>query len=85
MSRPPYPGYPPNYRIVEETGGYARTCVVLEFLSLGKLDNAQLAMLQEQLEACAHRLQQTMVVVERAEVIMPDQFDTLLRAGLRLK
>lgn len=84
MAKTPYPGYPPSYQVVEETGGYHRTCVVVELLSLGKLSGAELALVQEQLEACVEKLKNTMVVLEGAQVVMPDRFDPVLRGGLRL-
>jgi hypothetical protein len=81
----PYPGYPPNYKVVDDTGGYKRTCLVIEFLSLGGLDNTQLALVQEQLEATVERLKgQLRSSVEGAQVITPDRFDPVLKSGLRL-
>ncbi len=81
----PYPGYPPNYKVVDETGGYVRTCVVIEMLSLGGLDAVQTALVQEQLEAAVAKLKtQLRATVEAAQVVTPDRFDPILRAGLRL-
>ena len=80
----PYPGYPPNYKIVDETGGFKRTCIVVELLSLGALSGAQLALAQEQLEATVERLKRSLAIVERSDVVLPDRFDPLLKAGLRL-
>lgn len=84
MSKKPYPGYPPNYKTVDETGGFKRTCVVLEFLSLGPLESTQLALIQEQLEALTERLQKQVVNIEGKDVILPDRFDPVLKQGLRL-
>jgi hypothetical protein len=84
MPKKPYPGFPPNYKAVDETAGYTRTCVVLEFLSLGPLDSVALAMVQEQLEALTERLQRRISYIENTDVILPDRFDPVLREGLRL-
>lgn len=84
MSKRPYPGYPPSYRKVDETGGYTRTCLVVELLSLGSLDAVQMALVQEQLEATVERLRRQLAVVEVSQVVTPDRFDPTLREGLRL-
>lgn len=83
MSKP-YPGYPPSYNSVQQTGGFARTCVVIEFLTLGQLSSSELAIIQEQLEATVSKLRSNLVNVERTDVVLPDRFDPVLREGLRL-
>lgn len=80
----PYPGYPPNYTKVDETGGFTRTCFVLEFLSLGHLSKAQQAMIEEQISAVAEKLAKGIVTVEKADFVTPDRFDQKLSEGLRL-
>lgn len=80
----PYPGYPPNYGEVGETGGYTRTCFVLEFLSLGQLDSAQVAMIEEQMTALAERLHNNISIVEKVDFVSPDRFDRSLCEGLRI-
>lgn len=80
----PYPPYPPRYTRVDTLGTYARTCVVVEVLSVGRLSPAQMALVQDQLEATAAKLKQICAVVEQTRVITPDQFDPLLCDGLRL-
>ena len=84
MSKKPYPGFQPSYKAVEETGGYKRNIIILEFLSLGPLDSVALAMIQEQLEALTERLQHQISYVEGIDVVLPDRFDPVLREGLRL-
>ena len=84
MSRSPYPGYPPSFKIVDKTGDYHRTCIVIEFLNHKQLDNMELALIQEKLEAYAQRLMQSIVTLESVKVVLPDQFDPLLLQGLRL-
>ncbi len=85
MSRTPYPGYPPSYKVVDETGGYNRTCMVVELLSLGALSPIQMTMIQEQLEAAVHKIQfQMRATIESSQVVTPDRFDPVLRSGLRL-
>lgn len=82
MSKPPYPPYPPSYQKVHHTGGYSRTCLVVELLALEDLDGAQLAYIQEQLEATLSRL--LPAVLEKSQVVTPDRFDRPLCDGLRL-
>ena len=84
MAKKPYPGYPPTYKTVDQTAGYTRTCVVLEFLSMGPLDSVAQAQVQEQLEALVERLQMQIPYIEGTDVVLPDRFDPILREGLRL-
>ena len=83
-SKKPYPGFPPNYSEVASVGGYHRTCFVLEFMSLGSLEPAQIAMIDEQMGALADKLRQNMMAVEKADFVTPDRFDRVLCEGLRL-
>ena len=83
MSKP-YPGFPPNYTEVDETGGFTRTCFVLEFLSLGHLEAAQRAMIEEQMSALAEKLARGISTVEKVDFVTPDRFDRKLTDGLRL-
>lgn len=82
MSKAPYPGYPPLYQVVEKTGGYVRTCLVIELLSEIALEPAHITHIQEQLEATLSKT--TATIVEKSKVVTPDCFDTDLRRGLRL-
>lgn len=84
MMKKPYPGFSPNYREVENTGGYTRTCFVLEFMSLGPLEPAEMAMIDEQMGALADKLRQNMMAVEKVDFVTPDRFDRILHDGLRL-
>jgi len=84
MSKLPYPGFPPNYRSVQQTGGYARTCMVVELLSHGVLSSTELAVIQDQLEAALSRLQKGMPNIEKTDVVLQHRFDPALREGLRL-
>jgi hypothetical protein len=85
MSKKPYPGYPPNYRVVDETGGYYRTCLVIELLSIGSLSNTEMALVQERLEATVEQLKRDLrATIEASQLVTPDRFDPLLRDGLRL-
>ncbi len=78
----PYPGYPPSYRHVDKTGGYVRTCLVVELLSGGGLTDAELAYVTEQLEATLSRV--LPAVIEKSQVVTPARFDRPLKDGLRL-
>lgn len=84
MSKRPYPGYAPNYRHVDKLGGFHRSCFIIDILSLDNLSPAQLAMIQEQIEAAMSTIASNMRDIEKAEVVTPDRFDKLLKDGLRL-
>ena len=84
MSKKPYPGYAPSYRYVDKLGGFHRSCFIIDILSLEDLNPAQLAIIQEQIEASVSTISKNMHDIERAEVVAPDRFDTLLKDGLRL-
>jgi hypothetical protein len=53
-------------------------------LSLGHLEPAQQAMIEEQVSALADKLANGLTNVERAEFVTPDRFDRKLSDGLRL-
>jgi len=78
----PYPGYPPSFKVISKVGDYSRTCLVIELLSLGEIDNTQLAYIKERLEATIHNLR--LSNIEKFEIALPDQFDRVVRDGLRL-
>jgi hypothetical protein len=80
----PYPGFAPNYKIVTETAGYKRTCLVIDILSLERLSSIELAIIEEQLSAQLCKLSTSMPNLERCEVITPDRFDIMLSDGLRV-
>jgi hypothetical protein len=80
----PYPGYQPNYKQVTSVGGYHRNCLVLDVLSLDSLDDAEIAMIEEQLSALTGKLAKSMPNIHKIEVITPSRFDKIVRDGLRL-
>lgn len=84
MSLSPYPGYPPNFRIVDVLGGMHRTCLVIEVLSLGSIDDLQLSVMRDQLEGLLEKMKVSMPMIEKTKVALPTQFDKLLRDGLRI-
>ena len=77
----PYPGYP-NYKTVDKIGGYHRTCVVIELLSLERLNNCELASIKEQLELVLSKLSKSNI--EKTDVVLPDRFDHVLNNSLKL-
>jgi hypothetical protein len=78
----PYPGYPPNYRVVPQIGNYIRTCLVIELLSQDKLNDLQLTQIRERLEATIQNAYAA--TIERCDVVTANRFDRSLRDGLRL-
>lgn len=80
MAKAPYPGYDPRFQNVDAIGGYNRQCLVIELLTNGKLDNVQIAQIQEQIEAILRANPN----LEKSCVITQDRFDQPLRKGLRV-
>jgi len=80
----PYPDFPPNYIKVQQTGGLTRRCFVVEIRSLGELDNVQLALVKESLEAIVDSLKRKVAIIEKVDVATHNRFDTLLLQALRL-
>lgn len=83
MGRKPYPPYPPNYRIVDEIGGYSRRCFVLELLYL-KYESKEEAQIFEEIELAVSNILRKHQNVDKFELIKQDRFDTDLSSGLRL-
>lgn len=82
MSKLPYPGTSPNYTAVDKLGGFHRTCIVIDLLSLEQLNPGELAVLQEKLEATIENVRNQNI--EKADVVLPDRFDIILKKGLRI-
>ncbi len=85
MNRPPYPGYPPSYEIVDKTGGYHRDVLVIELLKEGPITNVDQSYLKEQIEALLYRIAEEKKVINKAAVYTSDTFDTQLRKSLRTR
>lgn len=81
----PYPGYPPNYNDLSKVGGYARTCIVIELLTLEELSDTERAVIMEHLEQAVESLKKKTSMIESTDVVHSDRFDTQLREGLRIK
>lgn len=84
MSKLPYPGFSPNFKIVGTINGLYRNCIVIELQSVDKLNNVQMAIIQEQLEATVNRLADNIIDIKNTDVVSDDRFDSILREGLRL-
>lgn len=85
MSRPPYPGYPPNYSVVDKLGNMHRDVIVIEILKNDGITNVDLSYLKEQIEAFLDRLATEGKVINKSGVYTSDTFDTDLRKALRTK
>lgn len=81
----PYPGYSPNYKEISYVGGLHRNCLIIDILSLDKLQPAEIAMLEEQLSAALTKITKNMHNIEKCDLITPDRFDRILKSGLRLQ
>ena len=57
---------------------------MVEVLSSVELTPVELAQIRELMEATIDTLKRRIVSVEKSQVVMPNRFDTLLRAGLRI-
>jgi hypothetical protein len=84
MPHEPYPGISPLYKVVSHTAGFSRTCLVIELLSVGGLSEEQLSFIRDQVDGFMERLGSSLAELEKSKTIIPQQFDTLLRQGLRL-
>ena len=62
----------------------ARTCIVLDLLSDVQLTDAQLAAIQEQLEASLDRFRASKIGLNEIDIVLPRRFDAQLSKGLRL-
>ena len=80
MSNAPYPGYPPSYMKVEEMGGYRRNCYVLELFTIGELDPARRAQMEDAIQMAITKFSE----VEKHDIIRSQRFDTALRKAMRL-
>lgn len=83
MSRPPYPGYPPNYTVVTKLGNMHRDVLVIEILKEDRITNIDLSYLKEQIEALLDRIAKDGKVINKSGVYTSDTFDTDLRKALR--
>lgn len=84
MNKLPYPGYSPSYKVVDSIGGLNRHCIVVELLTLGELDQLQLASIHERLEAVVASIKQNISIIEKTKLADQTNFDPILRTGLRL-
>lgn len=84
MSRPPYPGFPPSYTVVDKIGNQHRDVLVIELRKDEKISNTDLSYLKEQIEALLHRISSSNKVISYGGVYTSDTFDTDLRKSLRL-
>lgn len=80
----PYPGISPNIRVVNETGGLTRQCIVIDIKSLGGLDGPQMAAIKEKLASAVSDLSKIVPIIETLTVADDSQFDRILLEGLRL-
>lgn len=83
MGKQPYPGWSPNYRVVDRVGGKFRTCMIIDLRSNHPLSRTQITVLAERLEATAERGEGAVHGLE-ALLVTPDQFDPVVCDGLRL-
>lgn len=83
MVRPPYPGFPPCYQIVDKIAGMNRDVLVIEILKELPITNIDLAYLKEQIEAVLQKAASNNKIIDRSAVYTSDTFDTELRKALR--
>lgn len=79
-----YPDYPTQHKKVTETGGYHRTCLVVELLSLQKASDVELSLIQERLEAYLSSLLRNVANLEKSQVVLPNRFTEILQSALRI-
>ena len=79
-----YPSIPPNFGVVKVSGGFTRSCFVVELLSIGDFTPVQKAWFKERLEAALKGLQLQLPIVEKFIVSSDDQFNRPLTDALHL-
>lgn len=84
MSNTPYPGFPPNFKIIDEINGLSRQCFVVEIRSRDQLSQEHIAMIKEQVEGTINKLKSKITTIENMELVYQDRFDRVLTDGLRL-
>lgn len=80
----PYPGISPNYTHYSQTGGYNREIFVVEMLCLESLSLEAKCLIREKIEALVFSLSNSMGI-EKSQVAISEQFDTILRKALRIE
>jgi hypothetical protein len=80
MPSPPYPNIPPNYQTVDETGGFRRSCYVLELLVIGEFDPIRRAALEDAIGVIIERFSE----IEKHDLVRSDRFTTDLRRLLHV-
>ena len=80
MAKAPYPGYSPNYTLVEVIGDLKRQCWVLEVCTNSGLDLARMAQLEDEITML---LESKFPEIMASKVVRSDQFDTDLRRAMR--
>jgi len=80
MAKAPYPGYPPNYTVIDKLGGMTRQCWVLEICTDDGLDPVRIAQLED---AIAMLIESKFPETKFSQVVHSDRFDTDLRRAMR--
>jgi len=77
----PYPSYPPNLSVVSKTGGFYRTCVVLDLYTIEPITPAQLSQIEDQIGLTVSKMK----TIHSSDVVGPNRFTTQLLNALRLE
>ena len=80
MAKAPYPGYSPNYRLVDKLGGMVRQCWVLEVCTDDSLDPIRMSQLEDAIEIL---IDSKFPEIKANKIVRSDQFDTDLRRAMR--
>ena len=76
----PFPNYPPNIGVVSKTGGFDRTCLVVEIFTIGVVDTLRLSQLEDAIGVAVSKF----VEVEKHDIIRQSRFTKPLCKALCL-
>lgn len=80
----PYPGTNPNYQVYNNIGGYKRECFIIELHCLDCLNSQEKNLIRERVEALISSMSNSLGI-EKSQIVISDQFDTILRSALRME
>ena len=80
MTKAPYPGFPPSYKVVDKLGGMKRQVWVLEVCTDDGLDPISMAKHEDEF---AMLIESKFPEVKASKLVRSDRFDTDLRRAMR--
>jgi len=81
MSGTPYPPYPPNIPVVNNVGGFRRTCLVIDLCTAEPLTPVEVAQIEDQIGLVLAKIK----VIHRSDIANSSRFTKPLRVALQLE